>query len=500
MSSSHRELKKHQLLLQQQAAEEAALKLPPGQGSARQRLAALFDGGDYRELFRFARSPGASDWRDGVVCAHGQIQGRPVLAYATEFQVQGGSLGVLQTRQVSELFRLARQSGIPIVGLLQSGGARISEAVHIMEGFVLPMKESVFASGIIPQITCVFGHCIGASALMATLSDFIVMEAESTLSIAGARINQSATGQALSEAELGGVAVHTGFTGNVHFVCEGEAACLEKTRELLRWLPANHAEMPPRFACQDPAERLVPELESLIPADDQTPFDICELIRTIADDQTFFEVQAEFAPNLVTGFASFGGQSVAIVANQSLHLAGALDPDGARKCSRFLTWLANFNYPLLSLIDVPGALPTLEAQRQGMLTHAAQIIHALYQVRGLKISLVVRRLFGGTYCLVNPKCGEGDLIFAYPQAMIGVMSDAAMTTVLNQSEAGRAQAEKLHSAGLRLDDPLLAAANLYLDDILAPAETRREIIRALQTFGNKRVTHFPPKLANNPPL
>lgn len=491
---------KHQLIRQQMAAEEAALQMPEGKWSPRQRLAQLFDGGEYRELFRFARELKDKNWQDGMICAHGLVHERPALAYATEFQTQGGSLGVRQTRQLSELLRLARQSGIPIVALWESGGARISEAIQIMEGYAQPMREAVFTSGMVPQIACTFGHCIGASALMATLSDFIIMEESSTLSIAGARVNRAATGEDLTETELGGTEIHTSFTGNAHFVCQGEAATLEQARELLRWLPSNHNERPPCFETQDPADRSVPEISALIPADTTTAFDIRELIESIADEREFFEVQPDFAPNLVTGFAAFGGQSMAIVANQSLHLGGALDPDGARKFSRFLNFIANFNYPLLLLVDVPGALPTLEAQKNGMLTHATQIIHALYHVRSLKISLVVRRCFGGTYALASPKSGEGDLIFAYPNAMIGVMSDEAMTAVMSQNERSRALADKLHAQGLRLDDPLLAAGELYLDDILEPAETRREIIRALNTFGNKLVEHYPRKLLTNPPL
>lgn len=499
----HPEYQKFRHLIAQQQGEEAALREKLAGGSrlsARQRLELLFDGGQFRELFRFARQPGDSGWRDGMVCAHGEIHGRPAIAFATEAQTQGGSIGAQQAKQMAEIYRLARQSGIPLIGLLESGGARISEAVHISEGYVPPMRETLTCSGIIPQIICTFGHCIGASAIMATMADFVIMEASSTLSIAGARVNLSATGEDLSEEALGGTAVHSRYTGNAHFVCQGEAAVLAQARELLRWLPPNHAETGPYFDNSDPEERSVPVLHELIPEDDTTPFDMGALIRACADGGDFLEVQPNFAPNLITGFAAFGGRAMAVVANQSLHLAGALDPDGARKCARFLNFIAAFNFPMLTLLDVPGAMPTLEAQQQGMLTHLSQILHGIYHVRGLKITIVVRRLFGGTYALISPKSGEGDLIFAFPQAMIGVMSDQAMSTVLSQSEKGKAQVEKLHAQGLRLDDPLLSAGALYIDDILDPAETRREIIRALKTFGQKRVTHFPPKLLNNPPL
>lgn len=497
------EFAKLKQILQQQAHEEALTQAKlssKGKFSARQRLALLFDQGQYTEMFRFARGLEDTSWSDGIVCGHGKVHGRPVIAFATEVQVQGGSIGVLQAKQMAEVYRLARQSGIPIVGLFESGGARISEAMHISEGYVLPTRETLFCSGVIPQITCCFGHCIGASAIMATLSDFVIMESTSTLSIAGARVNLSATGENLSEDELGGVEIHTQFTGNAHFVCQGEEAVVQQARELLRWLPANHAERPPIFANHDPPQRTVSALDQLVPEDAATPFDMLAVIRHCVDLGQFFEIQPEFAPNLITGFAAFDGQTVAIVANQSLHLAGALDPNGARKLARFLNFISSFNYPLISLIDVPGAMPTLEAQKQGMLTHISQVLHGLANVTGLKISIVVRRLFGGTYCMVNPKKGEGDLIFAYPQAMIGVMNDEAMASVLSTSEKGKAQVDKLHAQGLRLDDPLLSAAAMYIDDIIEPADTRREIICALKSFSNKRLHHLPPRHVANPPL
>ena len=494
---------KHSFIRQQMAGEEAqaeAKASEKGRLTARQRLARLFDGGEYRELFRFAREPYAKKWADGIVCGHGMVHGRPVIAYATEFHVSGGALGTLQTRQAAECIRLAAQSGIPVVSLWESGGAKISEAVHIMEGFVPPMAGTVFASGIVPQIACVFGHCIGAAAITAVLGDFVIMESQATMAVSGSRVNRMATGEDLTEEELGGVDVHNEYTGNTHFVCEGEDATIEQARELLRWLPANHAERPPQLTVQDPIERDCESIKKLIPADTSTPFDMTELIRDCADHGDFCEVQPNFAPNAITGFAAFGGQVMAVVGNQSTHLGGAMDPNACRKITRFLNFIANFNFPLLTLLDVPGALPTLDAQKQGILTHLAQIIHGLYHVRGLKITIVVRRCFGGTYALLSPKAGEGDIIFAYPSAMIGVMSDQAMTEVMQQNERMQAKADKLHAAGVRLDDPLLAAAALYLDDIIDPAETRREIVRALRSFSSKRVQHFPDKLLTNPPL
>ncbi len=472
--------------------------------SARERLQQLFDPGTFLEMFRYAKErPAQNPVDDGVVCGHGDVNGQPVIAYATEFSVQGGSLGALQTRQIAECQRFAHQSGIPIVALLESGGARISEAVHIMEGFVPAMTGGIELSGVVPQIACVFGPCIGASAFMATFSDWVIMETESSLSIAGARVNAMATGENLSDRELGGVTVHTHDTGNVHFVEQGDQAVLERARELLQWLPPHYKARPAvrPFSALPVSEqqRKTPEIARCIPADSQTGFDMRKVVQACADHQHFFETQADFAPNLLTGFIELGGYTLAVVASQPLHLGGVLDVKATRKMTRFLTFIAAFNYPLLSLVDVPGALPTLASQRAGILTHMTQAMHAIYNVRSLKITVVVRRCFGGTYSMLHPKSSKGDLVFAYPGAMIGVMSDAAMHQIMQHSEKGQRQIQKLESLGLRTDAPQLAAAAMYIDDIIDPEDTRQVLYRSLKSFYHKRRIGYPDKLQGNPP-
>ncbi len=490
----HPDFEKFAQIQAQQAQEEADLQAQAGQLTPRQRLAALFDQGEFQELFRYTQAKDQSSWQDGLVCAYGNVNGRPIVAYATEYQNQGGSVGVRQSRQMVEVYRLARQSGIPIVALLESSGARIHEGLHIMESYAAAMRESVFCSGMVPQIACVFGYCIGASAIMATLCDFIVIEEQGTISLAGARINQSATGEKLTEHELGGVNVHTEHTGYVHAVCQGDRKVLQHTRELLAWLPANHSESPPQFETDDPINRLAPQAADRIPIEANAPFHIQSLIQDFTDEQAFFEVQEEHAPNLVTGFAAFGGQSVAIVANQSQYLSGAMDANATRKLARFLTLVANFNYPLITFLDVPGAMPTLAAQQDRIIGALNQAMHAQCLIHALKITVVVRRCFGGTYAMMHPKNGEGDLIFAYPNAMIGVMSAQAQELVMMK------MGKKPPESALRLDDPLLAAEHLYIDDIIQPEQTRQALIRALKTFGNKRIHHYPSKRSGNPPL
>lgn len=476
----------------------------PKQSTAKMRLSQLFDEGRFQELFRFASErPQREQAYDAIVCAHGDINGQPVVAYATEATIQGGSLGALQARQIVECQRLAQQSGIPIIALLESGGARISEAIHIMEGYAEAMASAIGLSGIVPQIACVFGPCIGASAFMATLSDWVIMEENASLSLAGARVNTQATGEILSETELGGVDVHQQYTGNIHFVEKGELAVLRKAKTLLQWLPSHHHTRLPIEAFEalplKEQKRKTPEIETFLPPDPQTPFDMRQVIHACADNGDFFETQANFAPNIITGFLKLGGYPLAVVANQSLHMGGVLDALAARKVTRFLNTVNAFNFAVLSLVDVPGALPTLASQQAGILTAMSQSMHAIYNIRGLRLTVIVRRCFGGTYAMIHPKSGKGDLIFAYPNAMIGVMDDAAMKKIMQHSATGKTQIEALNRQGMRSDDPYLAAAQSYIDDVISPADTRQVLYRSLKSFYHKKATHYPQKLHGNPP-
>lgn len=491
-------LSKYDLIID---SEDKGFKKPEGKFSARERLSMLFDKSGYKELFRFIRPYGKENtFKDGIVCASGFVNGKPVLAYATEFEVFGGSVGKLQAQQIVELYRLAKQSGIPLVAVIESGGARITDAMEIMEGYAGVMMESVICSGVIPQITCVMGHCIGAAAFVATLNDFIIMEGNSTLSVAGSSVNKAATGEDVTDEQLGGVEIHNRFSGAIHFTEKGEKEALEKVRELLQFLPSNNCEPPPAVECHDPENREEPSAESILPDDDVTPFDMKKLIHLFTDNYEFFEIQAGFAPNLITGFARFGGYTVGIAANQSLYLAGAFDCNSFRKMARFVNFLSTYNFPMVTFVDVPGAIPTLDENKNGILIHGSQLLQALGHLKNLKISIVVRRCFGGAYCMMNPKISGGDVILAYPSAMIGVMSDKATSSVFRKDVAMSAKIDALHAKGERLDDPFIAASLGYIDDVIYPSKTRQEIIRAIKMFGNKRFLDVPPKWLNNPPF
>lgn len=482
-------------------SETTASKKSSQNLSSRQRLKLLFDKGEYKELFKFAKSSQTDNsFKDGLVCGAGMINNRPALAYASEFDVQGGSVGRLQADQIYELYRLARQSGMPIIALSESAGAKITDAMHIMEGYARVMKEAVICSGVIPQITCALGFCIGAAAFVATLNDFIIMNDRATLTVAGSSVNKAATGEDVTEEQLGGSEIHMRYSGVVHFSEKTEENSIERVRQLLEYLPQNNSEPPPVTECFDPESREEPSAEKLLPDDTDTPFDMLKLIKLFVDEHRFLELQAGFAPNVIIGFARFAGIPVGIAGNQSMHLAGAFDCNAFRKMARFVNFLGAFNFPLITFVDVPGAIPTMEENKNGILIHGAQLLQALGHLKSLKIGIVVRRCFGGAYCMLNPKVSGGDIIYAYPGAMIGVMSDKAMSTVFKKDSAMSEKIEAMHLRGERLDDPFIAASSGYLDDIIYPSRTRGEIIRALKLFSNKRFMEIPPKWMNNQAL
>ncbi len=482
-------------------SEEKNRPVRPGRQSARERLKLLFDPGTGQELFRFVRNRlDKPSFSDGIVCASGEIQGRPLLAWASEFETMGGSIGALQTRQLNELYRLSRQSGLPMVSLVESGGARVTDGMEIMEGYAETLKEAVYLSGVVPQITCILGHCIGAPAFVATLTDFIIMDQNSTLCVAGAGVNKAATGEDLDEQALGGPEIHTGHSGAVHFVEPDEGAAIARVRQLFSYLPLTQAERPPHYATDDPPEREAPELNQLLPASPDAPFDMLPVLKAIVDQDSLMEIQADFAPNLITAFAQLGGQTVGILANQSLVLAGALDSKALRKMARFLNFLSSFNFPLVCFVDVPGLMPNSAAHREGILTYGSQALSAIGHLKGLKVSVVVRRCFGGAYFLLNPKVGGGDLVYAWPGAMIGIMSDQAMASFAGHNPVLRKTFEAIHAQGSRIDDPFIPAGSGYLDDIIEPARTRPILIQALTRFSNKRQLDIPPKWLPNIPL
>ncbi|MEK7431707.1 MAG: carboxyl transferase domain-containing protein, partial [Cyanobacteriota bacterium] len=416
-----------------------------------ERLAILFDDGKFKELFKYSSvSPFAESFKDGISCAFGNVNGKPIVAYATDFSFEGGSIGVHQSNQILELYRLAKNHCIPIVALIESGGAKLMDTIHVQESLAGVLREAVFSSGFIPQITCTFGHCIGASAFISVLTDFVIMEKDSNLSISGANVNKAATGEDVTQAEIGGSAIHTKHSGSAHFVTSGEENTIKKVRELLSWLPQNNKEKPPIKEYIETEEREINEILDLLPDDEMKPFDVKKLIKLFTDDNEFFEIQEDYAKNLVVGFARFNGIPVGIVANQSLYMGGALDTKSFRKAIRFINTLSAYNFPMLNFADVPGAVPTSDEHKKGILNLGASFLQALGHHKNLKLSIIVRKCFGGAYSMINPKISGGDIIYAYPNASIGIMSDKAMSSVLGKNSVIREIIVTLNEKNLKL--------------------------------------------------
>lgn len=465
-----------------------------GKFTPRERLSFLFDNGDYKELFKYASvDPTINSFKDGVVCAFGSVNGKTVFAYASEFSFEGGSVGVHQSKQMLELFRLAKNHAVPVVALVESGGAKITDSIDIMESFAGVMRESVFLSGFVPQITCTLGHCIGASAFVALFSDFIIMEKNSNICISGANVNKAATGEDVTQEEIGGADIHSKHSGAAHFVIETEEKAILKIRELLSFLPSNNQEKPPVISNSDSETREEKAVYEILPEDPVKPFDIRKLITLFSDNNDFMELQADYAKNLVVGFARFGGIPVGIVANQPLYMGGAIDTKAFKKMARFMNFLSAYNFPMLNFVDVPGAVPTSEEHKRGILNAGASALQALGHHKHLKITILVRKCFGGAYSMLNPKITGGDIIYAYPNASIGIMNDKAMSSVLGKNSKLSDKVNTLHENGLRLDHPILAASGTYIDDIILPEKTREEIIRVLKAFPNKFFLDIPKK-------
>lgn len=475
----------------------AAEPLPP-----RERLRLLFDEGRFTELGRLVRQrplPFGGGERlhgDGLVAAWGEVHGRTVFGLASDYSFQGGSVGVETARKAAEVHRLAGQTGAPVVSFSESAGARLQEGVEAMEACGEEWTARARLSGVVPQIAAVVGPCIGAAAVTSTMADFVLWTDRGVLALAGPRVVQAATGENLSYDDIGGHRLHGRHTGLVHRLCPSEDVLVDEIRTLLAVLPSNNAEPPPTRPTDDPSDRPVPEIARILAQAGEGGFDCRQIIREVLDDGQFFELSPDFGPAVVAGLGHLGGQAVAVIASQSNVMAGALDAAACRKGARFLQTVNAFGFPLLNLVDVPGALPTVDETKAGLLNSLVRFAMETCAFRGPRISVLVRKCFGGAYACLNPKSGGGDIVVAFPDAQLGIMSGAAMASVLFKDKAP----EMLARVGCRLDDPILAAERGYLDDIIDPAQTRSFAIRALRMLQNKRVLGEPPRRSSNAPL
>ncbi len=484
-----------------------------GKLTARERLELLLDPGSFIEFDAFVTHR-ASDFGldgqrvlgDGVVTGHGTMGGRLVFVFSQDFTVFGGSLSEAHAEKICKVMDLAVKVGAPIVGLNDSGGARIQEGVVSLGGYADIFLRNTLASGVVPQISVVLGPCAGGAVYSPAITDFTVMvEGTSYMFVTGPSVVKSVTHEDVDAERLGGAVTHTTRSGVAHLAAHDEAEALEFARRLLSHLPQNNLEDAPRMETGDPWDRRDPQLDHLVPDDPQQPYDMHEVVRRIVDDGAFLEIQPGWAANILVGFARLGGRSVGVVAQQPAVLAGALDIDASTKAARFVRTCDCFNVPLLTLVDVPGFLPGVSQEHGGIIRHGAKLLFAYCEATVPKLTVITRKAYGGAYDVMSSRHVRGDVNFAWPTAEIAVMGAEGAVNILFRERIAAAADPDAERRRLvaeyesQFANPYIAAARGYVDDVIEPSETRPRLIRALEMLADKRET-LPRKKHGNIPL
>ncbi len=483
-----------------------------GKMTARERIEFLLDEGSFEEFDKLVvhRSkdfglekqlyPG-----DGVVSGHGLIDGRNVFVFAQDFTVFGGSLSETHAEKICKLMDLAMKVGAPVIGLNDSGGARIQEGVVSLGGYADIFLRNTLASGVVPQISCIMGPCAGGAVYSPAITDFNIMVKDTSyMFITGPDVIKTVTHEEVTKEELGGAVTHNSVSGVAHFAADSDEHALRIVRELFSFIPSNNLEDPPRVEVSDPIDRLESKLNEIVPEASNQPYDIRDVINYVVDDGYFFEVQQMFAPNICVGFARLGGRSVGIVANQPAFLAGVLDIDASVKGARFVRFCDCFNIPLVTFEDVPGFLPGVSQEHGGIITQGAKLLYAFAEATVPKLTVITRKAYGGAYCVMASKHIRTDVNFAWPSAEIAVMGAEGAVGILYRRELNEAQdKESARNARiLELEDkfanPYVAAERGFVDEVIEPAQTRPKLIRALSLLENKRDTNPPRKHGNIP--
>ena len=476
-----------------------------GKLTARERLALLLDAGSFQEFGALAthnftafgldkqRLPG-----DGVVTGFGKINGRRVAVFSQDFTVLGGSFSEVQSQKICRIQDMALEAGIPIIGLGDSGGARIQEGVRSLAAYGEVFVRNVLASGVVPQISIILGPCAGGAVYSPALTDFIIMAGQGYMFLTGPEVIKAVTGEQVTVEELGGAEVHTGRSGVAHLDAVAEEEGLALVKVLLSYLPQNNNEEPPQIVSEDPVDRMEESLNALIPDGDNTPYDIRDAIETIFDGDSFLEIQPNYAANAVIGFARMDGYSVGIVANQPCHMSGALNIDASDKIARFIRMCDAFNVPLVTFIDCPGFLPGTSQEYGGVIRHGAKIIYAYCEATVPKISIVTRKAMGGAYVAMSSRQMRTDITFAWPTGQIAVMGAEGAVNILFREEIRTAADPKAREQELlaeyreRFFNPYQAADVGQIDEVIEPRETRPRLARALEILRTK-VQHNPSK-------
>ena len=485
-----------------------------GKLAARERLELLLDPGSFEELDRLVTHrchdfdmdrqivPG-----DGFVTGYGRIGGRLVYVFSHDFTVFGGSLSVTNAQKVCKVMDLALKNGAPIIGLNDSGGARIQEGVDSLAGYADIFLRNTLASGVVPQISAILGPCAGGAVYSPAITDFVLMtDHTSYMFVTGPDVIKTVTHEEVTKEELGGAMTHNQVSGVGHFIARDDAECVQLIRELLSFLPSNNQEDPPRRPTSDPAERMETRLDTLVPAESDRPYEIRDVIHAVVDEGYFFEVQEHFAQNLVVGFARLDGRPVGIVANQPAVLAGCLDINSSVKGARFVRFCDAFNIPLITFVDVPGFLPGTQQEYGGIIRHGAKLLYAFAEATVPKITVITRKAYGGAYCVMGSKHIRADINYAYPTAEVAVMGPEGAVNIIYRRELAAAgegaagvRTERSAEFRERFASPYVAAERGYIDAVIEPRSTRPKLIAALRMLDNKTDT-MPRKKHGNIPL
>jgi propionyl-CoA carboxylase beta chain len=484
-----------------------------GKLTARERINLLLDEGSFQEMDKFVvhdcHNFGMEKnkiYGDGVVTGYGTIEGRTVFIFAQDFTVFGGSLSVAYAAKICKIMDLAMKAGVPMIGLNDSGGARIQEGVASLAGYADIFLRNVLASGVIPQISAIMGPCAGGAVYSPAITDFIIMTKESSnMFITGPDVIKAVTHEDVTMEDLGGADTHNTLSGVAHFAAENEEMTLATIRELMSFIPDNNMEDPPEKETSDSPDRINDELNYFIPDDPNLPYDIRKIIKEVLDDNYFFEVQEQYAKNIVIGFGRLDGKAVSIVANQPDHLAGVLDINSSDKGARFVRFCDAFNIPLITFEDVPGFLPGVAQEHGGIIRHGAKLLYAFAEATVPKITVITRKAYGGAYCVMASKHIRADINLAYPTAEIAVMGPEGAVKIVYKRELDSARdAEKLRKEKIeefreKFANPYVACEKGYVDEVIEPKYTRPKLIAALKMLENKRDKN-PPKKHGNIPL
>ncbi len=484
-----------------------------GQLTARERIELLLDSGTFVELDMFARHR-CRDFGldkqeilgDGVVCGYGKIDGRLTYVYAQDFTVLGGSLAETHAAKICKVMDLAMKGGKPVIGLCDSGGARIQEGVVSLGGYADLFLRNTLASGVVPQLSVIMGPCAGGAVYSPAITDFVTMvEDTSYMFITGPDVVKTVTHEDVTREELGGAKAHNSKSGVAHFSAKTDAEAIALTRELFSYLPLNNMEDAPRVPCKDPIDRADVALDSMVPENPNKPYDIRDVIKGIVDDGNLFEVMSNWAMNIVIGFARLDGRVVGLVANQPAVLAGCLDIDASVKGARFVRFCDAFNIPIVTFEDVPGFLPGVSQEHGGIIRHGAKLLYAYCEATVPKITVITRKAYGGAYDVMNSKHVRGDMNFAWPSAEIAVMGAKGAVEIIFRKQLKAAEnpeetlAELVADYEEKFNNPYVAAAYGYVDEVIEPSKTRQRLIQSLELLENKKDEN-PPKKHGNIPL